>query len=50
MSFERHLQVQLDRLGRDHRDIDDEHPRSCFCPTCDPDYHIELRRDRECAQ
>lgn len=24
MSFDRHLAVQLDRLGRDHRDIDDD--------------------------
>lgn len=30
MSFERHLQVQLDRLSRDHRDIDDD--------TADHDY------------
>ncbi|WP_275792656.1 hypothetical protein [Prescottella equi] len=49
MSFERHLQVQLDRLGRDDRDLDDDHPRSCRCPECDPDYHLELRRGQEYA-
>lgn len=39
MSFERHLQVQLDRLGRDHRDLDDD--------TTDHDY--DRHTDREYA-
>ncbi|MBM4570334.1 hypothetical protein GS489_07960 [Rhodococcus hoagii] len=36
MSFERHLQVQLDRLGRDDRDLDDD--------TTDHDYDPPRRR------
>lgn len=40
MSFERHLAVQLDRLGRDHRDLDDDTTDHDYDRHCDGEYAL----------